>query len=74
MFLEFHEFETKYLAGVYKQHRTTIYVEYMLNYIVQADDYHMLNLSVESFNFERNSWEQLPEMSQARRLHTAVVV
>ena len=30
--------------------------------------------SVESFNFERNSWEQLPEMSQARRLHTAVVV
>ena len=30
--------------------------------------------SVESFNIERNSWEQLPEMSQARRLHTAVVV
>ena len=31
MFLEFHEFETKYLAGVYKRHWTTIYVEYMLN-------------------------------------------
>ena len=30
--------------------------------------------SVESFNFERNIWEELPEMSQARLLHTAVVV
>ena len=30
--------------------------------------------SVESFNFERNSWQELPEMSQARRWHTAVVV
>ena len=38
MFLEFREFETKYLAGVYKRHRTTIYVEYMLNYIVRAGD------------------------------------
>ena len=36
MFLEFYEFETKYLAGVYKRHWTTIYVEYMLNYIVRA--------------------------------------
>ena len=42
MFLEFYEFETKYLAGVYKRHRTTIYVEYMLNYIVQAGDCRML--------------------------------
>ena len=30
--------------------------------------------SVESFNFERNTWQELPEMSQARSLHTAVVV
>ena len=30
--------------------------------------------SVEFFNFERNSWQELPEMSQARRWHTAVVV
>ena len=30
--------------------------------------------SVESFNFERYTWEELPEMSQARRWHTAVVV
>ena len=29
--------------------------------------------SVESFNFERNTWEELPEMSQARYRHTAVV-
>ena len=30
--------------------------------------------SVEAFNFERNTWEELPEMSRARWLHTAVVV
>ena len=30
--------------------------------------------SVESFNFECNTWQELPEMSQARYLHTAVVV
>ena len=30
--------------------------------------------SVESFNFERYTWQELPEMSQARSLHTAVVV
>ena len=30
--------------------------------------------SVESFNFERNTWEELSEMSQARYRHTAVVV
>ena len=30
--------------------------------------------SVEAFNFERNTWEELPEMSQARYLHTAVAV
>ena len=30
--------------------------------------------SVECFNFERYTWEELPEMSQARRWHTAVVV
>ena len=29
---------------------------------------------VESFNFERNTWQELPEMSQTRRWHTAVVV
>ena len=29
--------------------------------------------SVESFNFERNTWEELPEMSQTRFWHTAVV-
>ena len=43
MFLEFHEFETKYLAGVYKRHLSTIYVEYMLNYIVRAGDCHMIS-------------------------------
>ena len=30
--------------------------------------------SVESFNFERCTWQELPEMSQARFWHTAVVV
>ena len=30
--------------------------------------------TVEFFNFERYTWEELPEMSQARRWHTAVVV
>ena len=30
--------------------------------------------SVEAFNFERNTWEELPEMSQARWWHTAVAV
>ena len=30
--------------------------------------------SVESFNFERNTWEELPEISQARYWHTGVVV
>jgi hypothetical protein len=30
--------------------------------------------SVEAFNFDRNTWEELPEMSQARYLHTAIVV
>ena len=30
--------------------------------------------SVESFNFERNTWQELPKMSQARYWHTAVVV
>ena len=30
--------------------------------------------SVEAFNFERNTWEELPEMSQARHLPTSVVV
>ena len=30
--------------------------------------------AVEFFNFERYTWEELPEMSQARRWHTAVVV
>ena len=30
--------------------------------------------SVESFNFERNTWEKLPEMSEARFWHAAVVV
>ena len=30
--------------------------------------------SVAAFNFERYSWQELPEMSQARYLHTAVAV
>ena len=30
--------------------------------------------SVESFNIKRNTWQELPGMSQARWLHTAVVV
>ena len=30
--------------------------------------------SVESFNFERNTWEKLPEMCQGRHWHTAVVM
>ena len=30
--------------------------------------------SVETFNFERYNWEELPEMSKARWLHTAVAV
>ena len=29
--------------------------------------------SVGSFNFERYTWEELPEMSQVRHSHTAVV-
>ena len=31
-------------------------------------------MSVESFNFESYTWQELPEMSQARYLHTTVVV
>ena len=30
--------------------------------------------SVESFNFESYTWQELPEMSQARYLHTAAIV
>ena len=30
--------------------------------------------SVEAFNFESNTWQELPEMSEARYFHTAVVV
>ena len=30
--------------------------------------------SVEAFNFESNTWQELPEMSQARYWHTAVAV
>ena len=30
--------------------------------------------SVECFNFERYTWQELPEMSDARSWHTAVVV
>ena len=30
--------------------------------------------SVEAFSFERNTWQELPEMSEARWLHTAVAV
>ena len=30
--------------------------------------------SVEAFNFERYTWQELPEMSMGRWLHTAVVV
>jgi N-acetylneuraminic acid mutarotase len=30
--------------------------------------------SVEAFNFENNTWQELPEMSQARCYHTAVAV
>jgi N-acetylneuraminic acid mutarotase len=30
--------------------------------------------SVEAFNFESYTWQELPEMSQARSLYTAVVV
>ena len=30
--------------------------------------------SVESFNFERYTWQELPEMSEGRWMHTAVVV
>ena len=30
--------------------------------------------SVESFNFERYTWQEIPEMSQTRYWHTAVVV
>ena len=30
--------------------------------------------SVESFNFESYTWQEVPEMSQARYFHTAVVV
>jgi hypothetical protein len=30
--------------------------------------------SVETFNFESYTWQELPEMSQARIFHTAAVV
>ncbi len=30
--------------------------------------------SVEAFNFESYTWQELPEMSEARYWHTAVVV
>ena len=37
------------------------------------DEQNELN-SVEAFNFQRYTWQDLPEMSQARWLHTAVLV
>ena len=38
-------------------------------------DEHLRDLkSVEAFNFESYTWQELPEMSQARWWHTAVVV
>jgi hypothetical protein len=30
--------------------------------------------SVEAFNFESYTWQELPEMSQARCVHTSVLV
>ena len=30
--------------------------------------------AVEAFNFQRNTWQEFPEMSQARYCHTAVAV
>ena len=56
MFLEFHEFETKYSAGTYKRHRTTIYVEYMLNYIVRGGDCHMLVDFNLTFDLHKNAY------------------
>ena len=44
------------------------------NIVVLGGDEREVLKSVEAFNFERYTWEELPEMSQARWLHTAVVV
>jgi hypothetical protein len=43
--------------------------------VLGGDDERLRDLkSVEAFNFESYFWQELPEMSQARFLHTAVVV
>jgi hypothetical protein len=42
--------------------------------VLGGDDERGTLKSVETFNFESYTWEELPEMSKARWLHTAVVV
>ena len=52
---------------------TAVVVENNIVVLGGWDGQRALN-SVEVFNFERNTWQELPEMSQARHSHTAVVV
>jgi hypothetical protein len=42
--------------------------------VLGGDDGQGTLKSVEAFNFESYTWQELPEMSRARWLHTAVVV
>ena len=43
--------------------------------VLGGDDERRRDLkSVEAFNFESYTWQELPEMSTAKWLHTAVVV
>jgi hypothetical protein len=46
------------------------------NIVVLGGDHEQEGIlkSVETFNFESYTWQELPEMSQARIFHTAVVV
>ena len=57
----------------YKRYGCTAVVENNIVVLGGWDGQRSLN-SVEVFNFERNTWQELPEMSQARHCHTAVVV
>ncbi|XP_028416991.1 kelch-like protein 40 [Dendronephthya gigantea] len=51
---------------------TAVFIENNI-VVLGGESEQALLTSVEGFNFERYSWEELPEMSEARYLHTAVV-
>ena len=60
---------------IYKRHGcTAVVVENNIVVLGGVDEEWRTLKSVEIFNFERYTWQELPEMSQARQCPTAVVV